>query len=50
MSRDERMKPTSARTNRQILLAQRPDGRLEARHFRSVVGTVGEPGPGEVLC
>jgi len=44
------MKPTSARTNRQILLAQRPDGRLEARHFRSAVGTVGEPGPGEVLC
>jgi NADPH-dependent curcumin reductase CurA len=37
-------------TNRQILLAERPTGRLEARHFRSAVAPVGEPGPGEVLC
>ena len=37
-------------TNHQILLAERPEGRLEARHFRSVEGAVGEPGPGEVLC
>jgi NADPH-dependent curcumin reductase CurA len=38
------------RPNRQILLAERPAGRLEERHFRAVDGTVGDPGPGEVLC
>jgi NADPH-dependent curcumin reductase CurA len=37
------------RTNRQILLIERPQGRLEERHFRAVDGTVREPGPGEVL-
>jgi len=37
-------------TNRQILLAERPEGRLEARHFRSVVAPVGEAGPGELVC
>jgi len=36
--------------NRQILLAERPSGKLEERHFRTVEGTIGEPGPGEVLC
>jgi len=39
-----------SRPNRQILLAARPEGRLEERHFRSTVGTVGDPGPGQLLC
>ena len=38
------------RPNRQILLVERPTGHLEERHFKAVDGTVGEPGPGEVLC
>jgi NADPH-dependent curcumin reductase CurA len=36
--------------NRQILLAERPDGPLELRHFRTATAEVGEPGPGQVLC
>src|SRR5690349_13324733 len=36
--------------NHQIILAERPTGRLEPRHFRTADGPVGEPGPGEVLC
>ncbi len=38
------------RPNRQILLAEIPQGRLEERHFRAVDGEIGEPSPGEVLC
>lgn len=41
---------TSTRQNHQILLAERPSGKLEEKHFRAVESTVGEPGPGEVLC
>jgi len=44
------MTANAARPNRQILLAERPSGRLEERHFRAVDGAVGAPGPGEVLC
>jgi NADPH-dependent curcumin reductase CurA len=44
------MATNGARPNRQILLVERPSGRLEERHFRPVDGTIGEPGPGEVLC
>jgi NADPH-dependent curcumin reductase CurA len=36
--------------NRQILLIERPTGRLEERHFKAIDATIGEPGPGEVLC
>ena len=36
--------------NRQIVIAEIPDGRLEARHFREVEAPMPEPGPGEVLC
>src|SRR3954469_19706032 len=36
--------------NRQIVIAEIPDGRVEARHFREVEAPVPEPGPGEVLC
>jgi NADPH-dependent curcumin reductase CurA len=39
----------SERKNRQILLAQRPSGKLETGHFKAVDGTVGEPGPGQAL-
>jgi NADPH-dependent curcumin reductase CurA len=39
-----------SRTNHQILLARRPEGRLEESHFRSAVCPVPEPGPGELLC
>jgi NADPH-dependent curcumin reductase CurA len=38
------------RPNRQILLIERPTGRLEERHFKAIDNTIGEPGPGEVLC
>ena len=38
------------RRNRQILLAEIPEGRLEERHFRAVDSEIGDPGPGEVLC
>ncbi len=44
------MTGNTTRHNRQILLVERPQGRLEERHFRAVDGTIGEPGPGEVLC
>jgi len=44
------MTGNAARPNRQVLLIERPAGRLEERHFRAIDGTVGEPGPGEVLC
>jgi NADPH-dependent curcumin reductase CurA len=37
------------RKNRQVLLVERPAGKLEERHFRIVDGTIGEPGPGEAL-
>src|SRR2546426_1903785 len=37
------------RPNRQILLAERPSGKLQESHFKAVDGTIGEPGPGEVL-
>ncbi|MDT5193392.1 MAG: hypothetical protein QOH20_146, partial [Mycobacterium sp.] len=36
--------------NRQILLAERPDGPLELRHFRTATAVIGEPGLGQVLC
>jgi NADPH-dependent curcumin reductase CurA len=38
------------RPNRQILLAERPDGPLELHHFRATTTEIGEPGPGQVLC
>jgi NADPH-dependent curcumin reductase CurA len=38
------------RPNRQILLAERPDGPLELHHFRTTTTEIGEPGPGQVLC
>ena len=44
------MTDDDARPNRQILLAERPSGHLEERHFRAVDSTIGPPGPGEVLC
>jgi NADPH-dependent curcumin reductase CurA len=44
------MADKGTRPNRQILLVERPSGRLEERHFRAVDSTIGEPGPGEVLC
>ena len=37
------------RKNRQILLAERPSGKLEESHFKAVDATIGDPGPGEVL-
>jgi NADPH-dependent curcumin reductase CurA len=37
------------RTNRQILLAERPSGKLEESHFKAIDSTIGEPGPGELL-
>jgi NADPH-dependent curcumin reductase CurA len=39
----------ASRPNRQILLAERPSGKLETTHFKSVETTIGEPGPGQVL-
>ena len=44
------MTTNGTRPNRQILLVERPQGRLEERHFQPNDGTIGEPGPGEVLC
>ena len=44
------MTADGTRPNRQILLIERPAGRLEERHFRAVDGTIGEPEAGEVLC
>jgi NADPH-dependent curcumin reductase CurA len=38
------------RSNCQVLLAERPDGPLELRHFRTATAKIGEPGPGQVLC
>lgn len=40
----------NVRHNRQVLLVQRPSGKLDESCFRSVDGTIGGPGPGEVLC
>jgi len=40
----------TGRRNRQIVLARRPEGRLEEGHFRSAVAPIPEPGPGELLC
>jgi NADPH-dependent curcumin reductase CurA len=37
------------RPNRQILLAERPSGKLEEAHFKAIDSTIGEPAPGEVL-
>ena len=37
------------RPNRQILLAERPTGKLEESHFKAIDSTIGEPGPGELL-
>src|SRR5713226_9004433 len=42
--------PTAERPNRQIILAERPTGKLEERHFRLTEATIGEPAPGEALC
>ena len=36
--------------NRQIVVAEIPDGPVEARHFREVVAPIPDPGPGELLC
>ena len=35
--------------NRQILLVEKPTGKLGPEHFKMVKGTVPEPGDGEVL-
>ena len=37
------------RANRQILLAERPSGKLEESHFKAVDSTIGDPGPGQLL-
>ena len=37
------------RPNRQILLAERPSGKLEESHFKAIDSTIGEPAPGELL-
>ena len=37
------------RPNRQILLVERPRGKLEESHFKAINSTIGEPGPGELL-
>ena len=37
------------RPNRQILLAERPSGKLEESHFKAIDSTIGEPGSGELL-
>jgi hypothetical protein len=37
------------RPNRQILLAERPTGKLEETHFKAIDSTIGRPGPGELL-
>jgi NADPH-dependent curcumin reductase CurA len=37
------------RPNRQILLVERPTGKLEESHFKTIDSTIGEPGPGELL-
>jgi len=39
----------SATANRQILLAEKPTGRLTPAHFRMIEGATPEPGDGEVL-
>jgi len=44
------MAGNGTRPNRQILLIERPSGKLEERNFKAVDETIGEPGPGEVLC
>lgn len=44
------MADNGTRPNRQILLIERPSGKLEERHFKAVDETIGEPGQGEVLC
>ena len=41
---------TTERPNRQILLVERPTGKLEERCFRLAESTIGEPAPGEALC
>src|SRR3981081_3387572 len=50
MARRYSMTKDGTRPNRQILLIERPTGRLEERHFKAMDGTIGEPGPGQVLC
>jgi NADPH-dependent curcumin reductase CurA len=37
------------RPNRQILLAERPSGKLQESHFKAIDGTIGDPAAGEVL-
>ncbi len=37
------------RPNRQILLVERPRGKLEESHFKTIDATIGDPGPGELL-
>jgi NADPH-dependent curcumin reductase CurA len=37
------------RPNRQIMLVERPKGKLEEAHFKLIDSTIGEPGPGELL-
>jgi NADPH-dependent curcumin reductase CurA len=37
------------RANRQILLAERPSGKLEESHFKAIDSTISDPAPGEVL-
>src|SRR2546428_12081576 len=37
------------RPNRQILLVERPRGKLEESQFKLIDSTIGDPGPGELL-
>src|SRR3989442_15718835 len=37
------------RPNRQILLVERPRGKLEESQFELIDSTIGDPGPGELL-
>jgi NADPH-dependent curcumin reductase CurA len=37
------------RPNRQILLAERPSGKLQESNFKGVQSTIGDPGPGQAL-
>src|SRR3989442_15787736 len=41
--------PMTERPNRQILLAERPKGKLEESHFKAIDSTIGDPSPGELL-
>src|SRR5262249_40690404 len=46
---DPREETIMSDTNRQILLAEKPAGKLGPEHFKMVSGAVPEPGEGEAL-